>query len=170
MLDTTKIIKSQRQPKNLKRILTFSTFGENTTQRANKCKNKRCRVWDIIIEGKYSTFKNPKPKFMISKDLSCNSKNVTYIIGCNKCKEVYTGLVQVLNTRISLHKSDIKIPGYHSTNAISKYQDTTPQKRYQNTRISLHKSDIKIPGYHSTKAISKYQDITPQKRYQNTGI
>ena len=32
ILDTTKIIKSQRQPKNLKRILTTSTFGENTTQ------------------------------------------------------------------------------------------------------------------------------------------
>ena len=31
ILDTTKIIKSQRQPKNLKRILTVSTFGENTT-------------------------------------------------------------------------------------------------------------------------------------------
>ena len=31
ILDTTKIIKSQRQPKNLKRILTSSTFGENTT-------------------------------------------------------------------------------------------------------------------------------------------
>ena len=31
ILDTTKIIKSQRQPKNIKRILTSSTFGENTT-------------------------------------------------------------------------------------------------------------------------------------------
>ena len=28
ILDTTKIIKSQRQPKNLKKILTSSTFGK----------------------------------------------------------------------------------------------------------------------------------------------
>ena len=32
ILETTKIIKSQRQPKNVKRILTSSSFGENTTQ------------------------------------------------------------------------------------------------------------------------------------------
>ena len=32
ILDTTKIIKSQRQLKNLKRRLASSTFGENTTQ------------------------------------------------------------------------------------------------------------------------------------------
>ena len=31
ILDTTKIIKSQIQPKNLKRIHTSSSFGENTT-------------------------------------------------------------------------------------------------------------------------------------------
>ena len=30
ILDTTKIIKSQRQPKNMKRILTSSTFGKKT--------------------------------------------------------------------------------------------------------------------------------------------
>ena len=37
---TQKIIKSQRQLKNLKRILTCSTFGENTTQGVTKCNNK----------------------------------------------------------------------------------------------------------------------------------
>ena len=38
--DTIKIIKSQRQLKNLKRILTSSTFKENTTQVVTKCNNK----------------------------------------------------------------------------------------------------------------------------------
>ena len=37
--DTTKIIKSQRQPKNLKRILTSSTFRESATQGVTKCNN-----------------------------------------------------------------------------------------------------------------------------------
>ena len=60
---TTKIIKSQRKPKNLKRILTSSTFGENTIQGITKCKNKRCKICDIIIEGKSYTFKNPETKF-----------------------------------------------------------------------------------------------------------
>ena len=56
ILDTTKIIKSQRQPKNLKRILTSSTFGENTTQGVAKCNNKWYKICDIIIEGKSYTF------------------------------------------------------------------------------------------------------------------
>ena len=41
--------------------------------------------------------------------LSCISKNIVYIIECNKCKELYVGSTQALNTRISLHKSNIKI-------------------------------------------------------------
>ena len=60
--DTTKIIKSQRQPKNLKRILTSSTFGENTIPKDTKCNNKRCKICDIIIEGKSYTFKKPGNK------------------------------------------------------------------------------------------------------------
>ena len=52
ILDTTKIIKSQRQPKNLKRILTSSTFGKKHNIGVTKCKNKRCKICDIIIEGK----------------------------------------------------------------------------------------------------------------------
>ena len=59
ILDTRKIINSQRQPKNLKRILISSTFGENTTQGVTRCNNKRSKTWDIIIEGKSYTFKNP---------------------------------------------------------------------------------------------------------------
>ena len=72
ILDTTKIIKSQRLPKNLKRILTSSTFGENTTQVLTKCNIKLCKICDIIIEGKSYTFKNPETKFKMNKDLRSN--------------------------------------------------------------------------------------------------
>ena len=39
ILDTIKIIKRQRQPKNLKRRLTSSSSRENTTQGVTKCNN-----------------------------------------------------------------------------------------------------------------------------------
>ena len=58
ILDTTKTIKSQRQLKNLKRIPTYFTFEENTTQGVTKCNNKRCKICDIIIEGKSYAFKD----------------------------------------------------------------------------------------------------------------
>ena len=104
-----KIIKSQRQPKHLQRILTSSTFGENTTQGVTKCNNKRCKICDIIIEGKSYTFKNPETKAKINKNLSCNSENIVYIIEYSECKEIYIGLTQAFNTRITLHRSNIKI-------------------------------------------------------------
>ena len=63
------------------------------------------------------TFENPKTKFRINKNLSCNSKNVVYTIECNKYKEVCIGSMQALNTRISLHKSNIKLPENRKLNA-----------------------------------------------------
>ena len=72
ILDTTKMIKSQRQPKYLKRIFTSSTLGENTTQGLTKCNNKQWKICDMNIEGKFYTLKNPETKFKINKSLSCN--------------------------------------------------------------------------------------------------
>ena len=120
ILDTTKMIKSQKKPKNMKRIFTSSTFGKNTTQGFTKRKNKWCIICDIIIEGKSYTFKNPETKSKINKHLSCNSKNVVYIIECNECKEIYIGSTQALNTRTSLHKRNIKIEENRKLN-VSKY-------------------------------------------------
>ena len=102
ILDTTEIFKSKRLIKNLKRILIFSTFRENTTQRFCKCNNKRSKICDIIIEGISYTFKTPETKLKINKDLSCNSKYAVYIIECGNCKEIYIGSTQALNTRTSL--------------------------------------------------------------------
>ena len=65
--------------------------------------------YDIIIEGRSYTFKNSETKFQINENLSCYSKNVVYIIECSECKEIYIGSTQALNTRTSLHKSNIKI-------------------------------------------------------------
>ena len=57
-LTRTKSLKSQTQHKNLKRIITPSTFGKSTRQGVTECKNKRSGECDIIIEGKSNTFKN----------------------------------------------------------------------------------------------------------------
>ena len=71
---------------------------------------QECEVCNIIIEGKSYTLENPQMRFMINKNLSCNSKNVVYVIKCSKCKKVYIGLTQALNNRIPLHRSNIKLP------------------------------------------------------------
>ena len=101
--------RNTRQNKNLKRILTFSTFGENTTQGVTKCNNKRCKICDRIIDGKSYPFKNPETKLKINKNLSCKSKNMVYIIDCSECKEIYIGSTRALDTRTSLQKTNIII-------------------------------------------------------------
>ena len=50
ILDSTKIINSQKQPQNLKIILTSSTIRENTKQGVTKCNNKGYKICDMIIE------------------------------------------------------------------------------------------------------------------------
>ena len=122
-------MKSQRQPKNLKRIHTSSTFGENTTQANAWIIDVECDIY-IYIEGKSYTFKNQEIKFRINKDLSYNSKNAVYMIECNKCKEIYVGSTQSLNTSISLHKSNINIPENGKLN-VSKHLYEYSQRKFK---------------------------------------
>ena len=62
----------------------------------SKSKNERCGVCNIIIEGKFYIFENPKITFIMNKNLSGNSKNVVHIIKCSYCKKVYIGCTQAL--------------------------------------------------------------------------
>ena len=113
ILNETKIIKSKRQPKNLKHLLTRAHFTSNEKSNEGcviKCNNKRCKVCDIIIEGRTFKFKNSSSLFYIKRVLNCNSKNVIYVILCENCKEEYIGCTQSLNHRVALHKSNIKLP------------------------------------------------------------
>lgn len=109
LLNETKIIKSKRQPKNLKQTLTSAYFGNDTIQGVKKCNNKRCGVCNILIEGTSYLFKNSTVPFEIKRNLTCNSKNVLYVIECSNCHDNYIGCTISLSNRTSLHKSNIKI-------------------------------------------------------------
>ena len=58
----------------------------------------------------YFQFKHSGINFEIKRNLTCTSKNVVYVIQCDECKEEYIGSTKQLNQRISLHKSNIKLP------------------------------------------------------------
>ena len=113
ILNETKLVKSKRQPKNLKKILTCAKFEMNddsTLEGVSRCKNKRCKICDILIEGRNFKFKHSASNFEIKRNLTCTSKNVVYVLQCDNCKEEYIGSTKQLNHRISLHKSNIKLP------------------------------------------------------------
>ena len=61
----------------------------------------------LVTERKF-TSKVTSKTYFIKGDLSCNSKNVIYLITCDKCKDKYTDSAVDFKPRFKVHKSDIK--------------------------------------------------------------
>ena len=88
----------------------FPITNNDENYEVKKCNDRRCKVCEILIEGKVFKFKNCHTEFEVKRNFTCNSKNVVYVIQCDRCKEEYIGSTQQLNHRVALHKSNIKIP------------------------------------------------------------
>ena len=73
---TTKIIKSKRQPKNIKHTLNSFKYGEDKTHGVSKARNKKCGVCNISRKGKSNTSENHQRTVIENKNLSCNSKTL----------------------------------------------------------------------------------------------
>ena len=110
IMSKTTIIQSSRQPKNLKRLLTSSTFGDvsdpNHVPGVKKCNHRNCMVCEEIIEG--NVFNISGQKFTIKHDMNCSTSSVIYCLQCNKCKEQYIGQTGgPLQRRLALHRNHI---------------------------------------------------------------
>jgi hypothetical protein len=110
ILSNTKIIKSNRQLPNLKRILIKSNFRDITSQpTVSKCLNNRCGLCDYLLEGSSFQFKNKR--FYIKEDMNCNVQNVIYVLVCNGCKEFYIGQTgDKLRNRRTVHEQQMRDP------------------------------------------------------------
>ena len=76
-LSTYKIIKSKRQPPNLKKILTKAKFAEQasrTSHKVFKCTCANCALCDYLAEGHSFNFKGKI--FSVKETMSCEVKNV----------------------------------------------------------------------------------------------
>ena len=111
-LSESKIIKSKRQPPNLKRLITKAKFTEQqikTTNKVYKCKRPNCALCECIEEGNSYNF-NGKV-FYVNETMSCDVKNVIYVMKCNGCKELYIGQTgDKLRTRRTIHAQQIRDP------------------------------------------------------------
>ena len=105
-LSTSKIIKSKRQPPNLKRLITKAKFAE---MKIKKCNRLNCALCESIEEGNCYNFNSEV--FYVNETMSCDVKNVMYAIKCNGCKELYIGqTVDKLRTRRTIHAQQIRDP------------------------------------------------------------
>lgn len=110
IIDRSHIIKSKRQPANLKKLLTRARFS--STLRKNKikrCSSLKCGLCKHMIEGNTYHFKNGR-EFKVKFSGSCDIRNVIYALKCNGCSKDYIGETSNLRNRVTLHNQHIRNP------------------------------------------------------------
>ena len=85
-----KLIQSQRQSPNLKKLLTKAEFGEILLGTFN-CSDKRCECCNYLLINDHYTFKNVQITFKLKNRFTCDSFNIIYVVICGTCKEEYIG-------------------------------------------------------------------------------
>ena len=110
ILTKYKLIKSKRQPYNLKRLLTKAKFTSNNTPKVTKCNKPTCGLCIHLLEGHSFTFRCGK-NFTIHENMSCDVKNVVYVMKCRGCGEEYIGETgNPLRQRVTIHNQQIRDP------------------------------------------------------------
>ena len=113
ILQTHRFIKSQRQSKSLKMILTRAEFKTTyTSPSVKKCDRHNCGTCHYLNEGPSITFANGKT-FTVKHNITCSSKNLIYVITCSGCHKQYIGQTgNSLQQRVTIHKQHIRQPQY----------------------------------------------------------
>ena len=120
-IKNTKLINSKRAPNNLKKMLTRARFvlHEKEGPRITKCSNSLCaHLQDGVSEIKLN---KPKITFKIKERMTCETKDVIYLITCNRCGKQYIGETQSLRERAALHNEQIKHLQYRRHLYVSKH-------------------------------------------------
>lgn len=143
-----RIIKSERQSKNLYRHLVHSNVVKPKFEPGcTKCGNPRCGTCPYLLESKSISFHNAGAVFTLKNKFDCLSGGVIYKISCMGCDEYYLGLTIHLRNRVTKHKSDLY--------------------NYQNRNMKVHKHIFDCAGIDGTpfKIIPffKVNDPTPTR-------
>lgn len=105
------LIRSKRQPPNLKKLLTRAKFEDTSTQEIptiTKCGRPNCGTCDLLVEGSSYEFRCGKT-FTVKTSMSCDVKNVIYVIRCEGCGKDYIGETgDFLRRRVTVHKQQIR--------------------------------------------------------------
>lgn len=108
VLQPYKIIKSKRQPKNLKKLLTRAKFTENQDNpKVSRCNRSKCGLCIHLIEGEEFNFKCGRTIKVVT-NITCDVKNVIYVIVCAGCGKEYIGETGDLRKRVTIHNQQIR--------------------------------------------------------------
>lgn len=109
-----KPILAYKNHKNLNKMLIRSVVCNNVKSSqsffSKKCTNNNCKACNYIVEC--STFysnNNSNKIYKIKHNFTCKTRNIIYLITCNKCKKQYVGQSsRPLADRINNHLSCIR--------------------------------------------------------------
>ena len=91
-------------------MLAPSPYPESVNSQVNVI--TPCNSCDIckhyLLAERTFTSKVIGKTYFIKGDLSCHSKNVIYLIACDKCKDEYIGAAVDFKPRFRVHKSNLK--------------------------------------------------------------
>ena len=105
------LLKSKRPGWNLQCILTRARFDSHTIENVvTKCHRGNCGLCKHMLEGNHFTFENQRT-FKVNAAMSCDVKNVIYVITCRGCRENYIGETTNLRHRTTVHNQQIRDPG-----------------------------------------------------------
>lgn len=91
LIKQSDLLHSQRQPPNLKKILTRAKFHSTPEKYVvSKCGDSRCGTCPYLKTGDSISFKCGQTLY-VNENMSCKSKNLLYCITCNHCGEHYIG-------------------------------------------------------------------------------
>ncbi len=107
VLQNKTLIKSSRQPPNIKNLLTRAKFSSQLEFYVTKCGNKRCKLCVNIIEGKEFNFTTVHKIIKVNGNMNCNVLNCVYVMVCNGCQKLYIGQSSNFRLRVNLHRDHI---------------------------------------------------------------
>ena len=110
ILKKHKLLKSKRQPANLKKLITKARFSERKQNpEIRKCQSNRCGLCKHLKTGNQYIFNNGRT-FKIKFSANCLVENVIYALKCNGCQKDYIGETTNLRNRVTLHNQHIRHP------------------------------------------------------------
>ena len=109
VLSKIRLIKSERQPKNLYRHLVHSNVIKKPfSPGSKKCGNSRCGTCKFLLECSSVQFQEANTVFNLSYQFDCTSGGLIYKITCIGCDEYYIGLTVHLRNRVNKHNYDLR--------------------------------------------------------------
>ena len=102
-------LKSKRQPRNLKKILTRAKFQDSDVQNTvSKCNDSRCGLCEYLETGSQLILSNGK--FITpNENINCKTVNLIYCLVCANCKEFYIGQTgNSICERVRIHRQQIR--------------------------------------------------------------